>query len=214
VPFYPVFLDLCGRACVVVGNGALAEEKVTGLLHAGAAVTVIAPELSPELENLAEEGRIAVRRRAYLPGDLKGAVLGIVCFGYAQDPETVGAIWREARESGILINTIDDPPHCDFIAPSIVRRGDLAVAISTGGNAPALAVRLRQKLETMLGDEHGRFLALAGAVRARLAAAVPDFGTRRERWYRLVDSDVLSLLKQGDEGTARRRFQEILGVEP
>lgn len=214
MPFYPVFLDLRGRACVVIGSGALAEEKVKGLLHAGATVTVIAPALSPELENLAEEGRIAVRRRMYLSGDLQGAVLGLVCFGSAQAPETVGAIWQEARESGILINTIDDPPHCDFLAPSIVRRGDLAVAISTGGNAPALAVRLRQKLEGMLGDEHGRFLALAGAVRARLAAAVPDFATRRERWYRLVDSDVLSLLKQGDEGTARRRFQEILGVEP
>ena len=187
---YPVVLDLRGRSCLVIGTGPLAEEKVHGLLAAGAVVT---------------------HRTSYEESDLEGKVLAIVC---GQPPEIAEAVWQEARRRNILINTVDDPPRCGFIAPAIVRRGDLAVAISTNGKAPALAVRLRQRLESELGEEYGRFLALAGTVRAPLLASRPDFGERRELWYRLVDSDVLDLLRQGDEEAARVRFEEILGVAP
>lgn len=208
--FYPVFLDLHGRSCVVAGGGPLAEEKVRGLIEAGARVTVLSPTLTPELAELAVEGRFSHVPRAFQPGDLEGVALAIVA---GQDPDIAEAVWREARVRGTLVNTVDDVPRCDFIAPSVVRRGDLVVAISTGGRAPALAVRLRQKLEKMVGDEHARFLALAGTVRARLATTVPDFATRRDLWYRLVDSDALDLLRRGDETGARQRFREILGVE-
>ena len=208
---YPVFLDLRQRACVVFGGGAPAEEKVRGLLAAGAQVTVFAPRLASELAALAEEGRIAHRQREYRRGDLEGAFVAIAC---GQPPETAKAIWQEALERNVLINTVDDPPHCAFLAPSIVRRGDLAVAISTSGKAPALAVRLRQRLEKDLGEEYGRFLSLAGAVREGFAQHRPDFSERRELWYRLVDSDVFDLLRQGDETAARNRFVEILGVAP
>lgn len=187
---YPVFLDLRGRPCLVVGSGPLAEEKVHGLCAAGAVVT---------------------HRQGYEEGDLDGMVLAIVC---AQPPDVTETIWQEALRRNVLINTVDDIPHCGFLAPSVVRRGDLAVAISTNGKAPALAVRLRQRLEGELGEEYGRFLALAGTVRTPLAARRPDFGERRELWYRLVDSDVLDLLRQGDEEAARARFEEILGVAP
>jgi precorrin-2 dehydrogenase / sirohydrochlorin ferrochelatase len=191
VAHYPVFLDLRERSCLVVGGGPLAEEKVRGLEDAGA--------------------RVTHREQGFRPQDLDGMVLAIVC---GQPPEVVEEVWREARARGVLVNTVDDVPHCDFIAPSILRRGDLGIAISTGGRAPALAVRLRQKLEREIGDEHARFLALAGSVRAALAARQPDFAERRERWYRLVDSDVLDLLRQGDDAAAARRFGEILGVSP
>ena len=127
---------------------------------------------------------------------------------------TVYEQWQEAQRRNVLLNTVDDPPRCGFIAPAVVRRGDLAVAISTNGKAPALAVRLRQRLEGELGEEYGRFLSLAGTVRAPLASLHPDFGERRELWYRLVDSDVLDLLRQGEEDAARARFEEILGVAP
>lgn len=187
---YPVFLDLRRRPCLVIGSGPLAEEKVRGLLAAGAAVT---------------------HRTSYEEGDLEGKVLAIVC---GQRPEVADAVWREAQRRNVLINTVDDLPRCGFLAPSVVRRGDLAVAISTNGKAPALAVRLRQRLEGELGEEYGRFLSLAGAVRTPLAALRPDFGERRELWYRLVDSDVLDLLRQGEEEAARARFEEILGVAP
>jgi len=187
---YPVVLDLRGRSCLVIGAGPLAEEKVHGLLAAGAAVT---------------------HRTSYEESDLDGKVLAIVC---GQPPEISEAVWQEARRRNILVNTVDDPPRCGFIAPAIVRRGDLSIAISTSGKAPALAVRLRQRLESELGEEYGRFLSLAGSVRAPLLASRPDFGERRELWYRLVDSDVLDLLRQGDEAAARGRFLEILGVSP
>lgn len=187
---YPVVLDLRGRPCLVIGEGSLADEKVRGLVAAGADVA---------------------HRTSYEERDLDGMVLVIVC---GQPPKVAEAVWQEARRRNILINTVDDPPRCGFLAPAIVRRGDLAVAISTGGKAPALAVRLRQRLEAELGEEYARFLALAGAVRARLLASRPDFGERRELWYRLVDSDVLDLLRQGDEEAARGRFAEILGVDP
>lgn len=187
---YPVVLDLRGRSCLVIGTGPMAEEKVQGLLAAGAAVD---------------------HRTSYEETDLDGRVLVIVC---GQPPEVAEAVWQEAKRRNVLINTVDDPPRCGFIAPAIVRRGDLAVAISTNGKAPALAVRLRQKLERELGEEYGRFLSLAGRVRAPLLAAKPGFGERRELWYRLVDSDVLDLLRRGDEDAARLRFAEILGVAP
>jgi len=176
VGHYPVFLDLRERSCLVVGSGPMAEEKVRGLIEAGALVTQ--------------------HDRGFLPEDLDGMVLAIVC---GQPAEVVEEIWTEARRRGVLVNTVDDVPHCDFIAPSILRRGDLAIAISTGGRAPALAVRLRQRLEREIGDEHARFLEMAGSVRTALAAKRPDFAERRELWYRLVDSDVLERLRAGDE---------------
>ena len=208
--YYPVFLDLAGRPCVVLGGCGMAEEKVKGLLNAGARVLVVAPSLTPALQELAAEGRIFHRAREYRPGDLEGAALAI---STDRTPEAA-AVWREARERNVLLNTVDDVPHCSFIAPAIVRRGDLSIAISTGGKAPVLAVRLRQRLEREVGEEHARFLALAGAAREPLAHRHPDFATRRELWYRLVDSDVLDLLRQGDETAALGRFEEILGVRP
>jgi len=211
VPHYPVFLDLRVRPCVVIGGGHLAEEKARGLIAAEAVVTVIAPVLTPGLATLADEGRLLHRPRGYRPGDLEGVFLAI---STDQTPETAEAIWQEALCRNILINTVDDVPRCDFIAPSIVRRGDLAIAISTGGKAPVLAVRLRQWLESQLGEEYGRFLALAGSVRTALARRWPDFATRKELWYRLVDSDVLDLLRRGDETAAAGRFHDILGVAP
>lgn len=211
MPHYPVFLDLRGRRCTVIGDGHLAEEKVQGLLAAGAVVTVISPTLAPGLAAFAEEGCLLHRPRGYQPGDLEEAFLVISC---GQVPEVAEAIWQEALDRNILINTVDDVPRCGFIAPSIVRRGDLSIAISTGGKAPALAVRLRQWLEAELGAEYGRFLTLAGSVRAALARRWPDFATRRELWYRLVDSDILDLLRKGKEEEAAGRFRDILGVEP
>lgn len=208
---YPVFLDLKKRSCVVVGGCGMAEEKVKGLLAAGASVTVVSPELAPGLGEMARNGRIEWKDRGYCRGDLRLAFLAIVV---AQPARVVDAVWEEGRERKVLVNTLDDVPHCHFIAPAVVQRGDLSIAISTGGKAPVLAVRLRQLLEKMVGEEHARFLALAGTVRAALARQRPDFGTRRELWYRLVDSDVLDLLREGDEPAALGRFEEILGVRP
>jgi len=211
VQHYPVYLDLTSRPCFVIGGCGLAEEKAKGLLAASAEVTVIAPSFTPGLAELAAAGRLTHLARPYQPGDLTEAAVVIVV---EQSREVVAAIWEETRGRNVLVNTLDNTPHCDFIAPAIVRRGDLTVAISTGGKAPVLAVRLRQRLEQELGEEHARFLALAGAVRAPLARLWPDLATRRELWYRLIDSDVLLLLRRGNEAAALGRFEEILGIRP
>ncbi len=168
--YYPVYLDLRGRRVVVVGGGTLAEEKVKGLLEAGAAVTVIAPRLNEALQGWADEGLVEWHAREYAPGDLAGAFMAISSLNA---PEVGEPFWEEATELGILANVMDDVPHCNFIAASILRRGDLTITVSTSGKAPALAVRLRQRLERELGDEYARFLELAGSIREPLAARFP-----------------------------------------
>jgi precorrin-2 dehydrogenase / sirohydrochlorin ferrochelatase len=208
---YPVYLSLKGRHCFVLGGCAVAEEKVRGLLTGDAKVTVISPEVTSGLGELAMRGRIDWIDRRYRRGDLRTAFLVIVV---DQPSAVTDGVWKETRGRNVLVNTLDDVPHCDFIAPAIVRRGDLAVAISTGGKAPALAVRLRQRLEGELGEEHARFLELAGDLRVPLARRWPDFETRRTLWYRLIDSDVLHLLRRGHESAALARIEEIFGVAP
>jgi siroheme synthase-like protein len=211
VSYYPVYLDLQGRLAVVVGGTALAEEKARGLLDAGARVTVIAPAVTAGLAGLAAGGELVHRSRDFQAGDLAGAALVIVAEG---PPEIRDVILAEARQGNVLINTVDDLPRCNWIAPSILRRGHLTIAISTAGKAPVLAVRLRQQLERQIGEEHARFLEMAAEVRAPLAARHPDFERRRERWYQLVDSDVLELLRRGEEEAAWGRFEEILDLAP
>lgn len=213
--YYPIFLDLAGRPCTVVGGGgaalAFTEEKVRGLSQAGARVTVVAPEVTAEVAERAARGEVRWEARGYRLGDLAGAVLAIVT---CADPAVRETAWLEANRRNVPLNTVDDVPRCSFIAPSILRRGDLTVAVSTAGRAPALAVRIREKLERELGEENARFLEMAGRVRAPLARLHPEFAVRKELWYRLVDSDVLERLRRGDEAGARARFAEILGVAP
>jgi len=207
--YYPIHLDLRGRLVAVIGGGAVAQEKVEGLLAAGARVKVVAPGLTPELARLAAEGAVEHVARSFRDGDLEGAFLAV---GERLGAAIDGAVWREAEARGIPCNVQDDLPHCSFIAASVVRRGDLTVTISTSGKAPALAVRLRQQLERQLGAHYARFLEIAGRLRAPLAERLPDSAARRELWYRLVDSDVLELLGRGDDAGARRRVAEITGV--
>ena len=208
-PYYPVFLDLEGRLCVVIGGGPIAEGKITGLLDSGARVLVVAPDLTPALAELDRRGRFERRARSYRLGDLKGAFLAIAA---TNDRAVHLRVAAEAKRRNVLLNVVDDVPLCQFIAPSIARRGDLTVAVSTGGAAPVLAVRLRQQIEKLLRPEHARFLEIAAALRQPLAQRYPDFAERRDLWYRLVDSDVLERLGQGDEEGAWRTIAALSGV--
>jgi siroheme synthase-like protein len=208
---YPVMLDLRGRRVVVVGGGPVAEEKVRGLLAAGARVRVVAAELTVELARLAAAGRCDHVPRGYRPGDLEGAFLVVA---ERTDPVTDGRLFAEAEERRVFANVQDDVAHCSFIAPAVTRQGELTVAITTGGAAPVLAVRLRQRLAAQLGPEYARFLRWARAAREPLRRLHPGFEERRDRWYRLVDSGVLDHLRRGEDEAARRLFEEILGVAP
>lgn len=207
--YYPIYLDLKNRLCVIFGGGAVALEKAEGLLEAGAHVRIIAPELTQELDALIRENseNVEYLPRTFQPGDTNG-----VFMVFAERLPEADAIFREADANNVPVNVQDDTPRCSFIAASIVRRGDLTITISTSGKAPALAVRLRQQLERQLGHHLARFLELAGRIRDPLLARYPDFETRKKLWYQLVDSDVLELLKRGDEGRARQRMSDIMGV--
>lgn len=209
---YPIFLNnLADRRCVVVGGGHEAERKAGGLLECDAAVVVISPDLTESLRHWADAGRIAWIPRGYQRGDLQGAFLAIVS---EADLATAEAIWQEAQAEKVLLNTMDDVPRCTFVAGSVVRRGSLVASISTSGCAPVLAVRLRQHLEQTLGPEYEAFLDLAATLREPMAARYPDFDERRRRWYALVDSDILDLLRAGDLDAAHQRIEAIMGVEP
>jgi len=208
---YPVFLDLRGRRAVVIGGGAVAEQKVHGLIAAGAHVTLVSPETTPPLADLARRGAIEIRRRPYRPGDLAGAWLAIA----ASDDRAVNeAAWAEAERVGVPLNAVDDLEHCSFIAPAIHREGDITVAVSTGGKSPALAVRLRQRIARLVGRAEARLCALLGELRPELAGRVPDARARTALWYEIVDSDVIEFVRRGDIEGARGRIEELLGPHP
>jgi len=208
---YPIFLnDLDQRRTVVLGGGIEAEHKVQALLDCDAMVTLIANDITPGLRSLAEELRIDWIRRDYRHGDLRGAFLVIAT---TADPELNAQIYAEAEGEDALINVPDDVEHCNFVAGSVVRRGSLVVSVSTSGSAPALAVRLREKLERELGPEYAELLDMLVELRKPLPRWVPDFGARRALWYKLVDSDLLDLLRQGRRDQARRRMREIVEQE-
>jgi siroheme synthase-like protein len=206
--YYPIYLQLQDRPCVAVGGGKIAEGKVEGLLAAGAQVTVVSPELTPHLQGLVDQNEIRHLARLYQPGDLAGAFV-VICA--TDQPEINHQVWQEASAHGQLVNVVDDPPRCNFIAPAIVRKGDLTIAISTGGKAPALAVRLKEHLQRGIGPEYERFLELAGQLREPLSQHVPDFEARKALWYELVDSEALDLLAQGEEASALEVISDVIG---
>ena len=205
--FYPVFLDLRGRRAVVIGGGAVAEQKVRGLLAAGAHVTVVSPDMSPGLADLARRSAIELRRRRYHDHDLAGAWLAIA----ATDDRAVNeAVYAEAERLGVPLNAVDDLEHCSFIAPAIHREGDITVAVSTGGKSPALAVRLRQRIARLVGRVEARLCELLGELRPDLAERVPDARARTALWYAIVDSDVIEFVRRGDIEGARGRIEELI----
>jgi precorrin-2 dehydrogenase/sirohydrochlorin ferrochelatase len=205
---YPIYLiGMERRRVVVVGGGSVAARKVEGLLEAGARVTVISPILTPELEVLAEAGRIAVIGRPYRQGDLAGAFLVIAA---TNDADVNQAVWREAEQCGCLVNVVDDPAHCNFITPALVRRGEVTLAISTGGASPALARRLREQLEAQVGPEYGELASLLAELRPELRARYREERARQEAAFRLVDSDLLSIIKKKGIDEARLRAWELL----
>ncbi len=204
--YYPLFVDLRVRRCVVVGGGPVAEAKVAALLECGAEVVVVSGQVTERLRAWAAEGKLQWLSRPYRPGDLEGAWLVISA---PEDRKTNHAVWQEAQQRRIWVNAVDDPAHCSFIAPAVHRDGDLVVAVCTSGKAPALAVRLRDRFAAQLGPEHAAFLELAGEVREQLARRVPDFNRRRALWYRILDSGVLDDLRAGHVDRARQRVAEL-----
>ena len=184
---FPIFLKLTSRPCVVIGAGHLAESKIASLRAADAAVTVIAPEASAAIAEQAAAGELTLHRRPYRQGDLAGAFLVVAA---TNDPAVNRATFAEATATGVLCNAVDDPPFCDFYFPSVVRRGDLQIAISTAGNSPALAQQLRKELNEQLPLDLGDWLADLGNLRREVVAAEPLNDERRLFLHQLAQREV------------------------
>ncbi len=163
--YFPVFLNLEGKLCVVIGGGKVGERKVLSLLQAKAFVKLISPEATPALQRLAEEGQIIWEKRIYQPGDLEGAWLVVAA---TNDPSTQKSIYDEANAKRVFCNMVDVPEFCSFIVPSVVKRGSLTIAISTSGANPAVARRIRESLERQFGPEYEIYLKLMENLRKQI----------------------------------------------
>jgi len=204
---YPIVVDMTNRPVLVVGGGAVAERKVEGLLAAGARVTVLAPELTPLLQAWADDDRIRHVGRRYRAGDLAGYR---VAFAATDDGAVNADVAREARERSVWLNAADDPDHSDFILPSVLRRGDVVVAVTTGGTSPALARAVREELETHVTEAHALLASVVAEVRraARQRPNPPD----AEAWRQAIDEGLRRLVAEGRREEATVLLRERLGV--
>ena len=191
---FPLFLKLAGRRAVVVGAGRVAEGKIAGLVRCGAKVCVVAPRASTRVRAWARRGVLFWKKQRFQPRHLQGAFLAVAATSSATVQE---AVFRESRRRGILCNSVDDPSHCDFYYPAVVRRGALQIAISTGGQSPALAQRLRKELERQFGPEFARWLAHLGAMRQRLFAQPMPAERRRRLLHRLASARAFAAVRAG-----------------
>ena len=198
---FPMFLKLTARRCVVVGAGTIAEGKIAALLEAEAQVTVVAPEALPRVREWADGGDVTWVRREYREGDLAGAFLAVAA---TATPAVNRAVFAEAQERGVLINAVDDPPFCDFYFPSIVKRGELQIAISTAGESPALAQRLRKEINAALPLDLGEWLMELGRLRREVTAVEPIGEPRKQLLHELAQREVCGF----DGCPARARARE------
>ena len=195
--YYPVYLNLAGKRCVIIGGGTIAQGKIGGLRQAGCHITVISPEATPGIRQAAARGDIEFIERVYQPGDLAGAFIGVAATNVWHVNRE---IFEEAERAGVLLNVVDDPDLCSFIAPSIVKREPVTLAISTGGASPALARKLRETLAEAAALEWADLAdVLAQArrlIKARRLVIDP------ERWQCCITRELLALAQQGRSGAA------------
>jgi precorrin-2 dehydrogenase / sirohydrochlorin ferrochelatase len=183
MPLFPAFLKIAGRRCLVIGAGPIAEEKIEGLLRAGADVRVVAPKATPRIHAWSRDGKIRWARRKFRASDFAGMFLTVAA---TSSPVLHAKIYKLAKRRAVLCNVVDDPEHCDFYYGSVVRRGELQIAISTGGQSPALAQRLRKQIEKEFGAEYAEWLGEIGKIRERLFAKTISPARRRVLLHRLA----------------------------
>jgi siroheme synthase-like protein len=204
---FPVMLDLEGRECLVVGGGIVAARKIVGLLEVGARVTVVSPVLAPAVLEIARDGRLRWWPREYAEGDVAGFALVMV----ATDDDGVNArVAAEARARAIWVNCADDPARCDFILPSVLRRGPLTVSVSTGGASPTVAHLVREELEALLPPDYAALTEVVADVRRGLRER--GIALDAQRWRDALDGELRRLVAAGRPAEARERLQERLGV--
>ncbi len=209
--YYPLFIELDGKRCVVVGGGGVAERKVMGLLSAGAQVTVISPRITRGLKTLVKNRAIHHIQRGFRGQDLDGVFLVI---GATSSKDTNLSVQREASRRGILVNIVDSPEGSNFIVPGVVRRGRLVVAVSTSGMCPLLTATLRRRIEEMIPEGYGEFVELLGSIRQKLLKEGIKRGKKDKIIRNLIDSPLLEWIKQGAWDRVDEFIDEVLGETP
>jgi precorrin-2 dehydrogenase/sirohydrochlorin ferrochelatase len=205
--YYPIFGDIKGKTCVIVGGGEVALRKAERLLDCSAKVLVISPELAPELAALKDKNLISHIASEYSGDFIDKAALII---GATDDEKTNARISQDARAKGILVNIVDDPQKCDFILPSLVQRGDLTMAIGTGGKSPALARHLRKELEKQYGKEYEIFLNILGNLRVKMEK---NAGIGKDWFDSLMAAGILDFIKARDIKKVKEIVKNITGEE-
>jgi precorrin-2 dehydrogenase / sirohydrochlorin ferrochelatase len=205
---YPIVLtQLGGSRCVVVGGGEVAARKIRALLDSGAQVTVISPQIQPQIAEWRDSGQLVHEARPYHSGDLAGALLAIA----ATDRRDVNAaVADEARSLGILHNIADDPEHSNFHTLATVMRGDVLLAVATGGDSPALAAHIRRKLENSFGPEYGVLAQRLGQLRREIGQSLSP-SARTRLWRALASDHVLEWIRDGDQARLEQYIQTLLG---
>jgi precorrin-2 dehydrogenase / sirohydrochlorin ferrochelatase len=206
--YYPVMLNLQARNVLFIGGGWETEIKIRGLLEAGAKITLLSTGDHPDLEPLEDTGEIIWHRREYVATDLDGVWL---VMSHPVNKLENHVVFEDAEARGILCNCVDDPERCSLILPSVLRRGDLVISVSTSGTAPALGVRIKQRLAQMYGPEYTDFLALLRELRPGITYGFGSFETRKKLWYSLIDSGALEQFQSGDSISARQTLET--GIE-
>jgi len=204
---YPIYLNLAGKKCLVIGGGKVAERKVATLLEYGADITVVSPEASESIQMWSEQGLISWRSGYFRLSDLEGVFLAFSATG---EPDLNEKITARCREKNILINAVDDPPNCDFYVPSTLRRNSLCLAISTEGKSPLLAAKLRRELESLIPDEYGEWVEILGKLREEIKNSDLSIEDRKKMFETLVESDMLDLLKTGCKEKLEERIQACM----
>ncbi len=209
VAYYPVFLDVTDRPCLVIGGGEVALQKVRGLIAADAAITIVSPGLHPDLVDLAAQGRINHLPRSYVSGDSQGFDIVMIA---TDDRSANAAIREESRGLGAWVNAADDPANCDFILPSVVRRGLMTIAISTGGASPAMARRVREELDAYFTEDFEPLAELLAEVRNDLKRRGLLLQIDQETWQRAINGPLRALLAQRRWGQAKALLLSRLGA--
>lgn len=210
MPYYPIFLDMNNQKVLVVGGGTVAERKIQNLLRYGCQIYVVSPHLTPHLNQL-----VADKKIHHIPHEALGKALdeAFMVIAATDDPEVNSHIASQAKERGLLTNAVDQPGDCNFIMPSIVQRGDLQIAISTAGKSPALAKKIRKEMEVTFGPEYASLIELMGLLRAKLLARGNLSSENRVMFEKLVNSDLLELIKKGDVRGVKNTLKSILGKD-
>jgi precorrin-2 dehydrogenase / sirohydrochlorin ferrochelatase len=206
--YYPVMLDVRGREVLVIGGNSIAAEKAEALSGSGARVTIMSEEFGEEVKELEQRKRVTLWHKGYERGDLRGFFVVVAVTTY--DPITSEVIWNEGQENNQLINIVDFPTRCNFIVPSLLRRGQLTIAVSTEGSSPGLAKRIRQKLESEFPSAYEGYLRLATIIRGYMRAQGLSYGQRDDFFGDFFASDVLQLLNEEREDEAIEATVELL----